>query len=575
MNTRKAIASISLLCPVVVVAQVGSSPAQQIGEPEQKCLLQGRVTNSVTGEPVKKASVRLARRGVGAGAPQSYSATSEVDGTFRFTELEPGDYMLSGQHPGFLDTQYRARDTSLSGTILTFQPDQQITDVNLALIPQAVVSGKIVDQDGDPLSGVHVELLSQTWVRGQQRYYSRMRPASTDDHGDYRIAGLSPGRYYLCAQKTYLGPDPVNQAAISGKLDIRPVRTFYPQSAALTDAAPLEIKAGQDLSGIDVRMRNAPTYHIRGKIAGTVAQDDSARLTVAASPREEKISSFSAAQSNVNPDGTFDLPGIVPDQYTVTLIELPPGAFVRGLGRQSVDMGTTNVDKVEMNIVPSLTVRGHIRVEGNPQPSAHPPDLTNVHVYLGVTGTMFIPGLPPHETAADGTFLIENVFPAKYYVRANAPAGTYLKSIRFEEQEIMKRELDLTSGKPDDLEIVLRYGPAEVAGTVNSGTQAGSPSYATVVLIPKMDPDVLRMRYSNTNQIGAFSIKQVPPGVYRAYAFEDIKVDELQNPDILEELESKGVDLDLKENDNKQLHLTIIPAEAMKQILARLNIGSD
>ncbi len=457
-----------------------------------------------------------------------------------------------------------------------------MTDVNLALIPQAVVSGKIMDQDGDPLNGARVGLLQEQWVRGKQRYYSTStQTAPTNDRGEYRIANLSPGKYYLYVQKTYFGPDPVNQAAASGKPDIRPVGTFYPQAANISEAAPLELKAGQDLSGMDIRLRSAPTYHIRGKIAGPMPQDESARLTVLASPRDEEISYLGGSQSTVDSKGTFDLPGVIPDKYTVTLIRLSPESPVRGLSRQAVDVGSADVDDVVLTIVPSLTVRGQIRIEGNLPPGASPPALTNARVSLGVVGRMFAPGMPPHATAADGSFIIENVFPAKYYLRTYAPAGTYVKSVRFEEQELLGKELDLSQGSAGELEVVLRYGPAEVDGTVQAGglntsvARASPPPYATVVLVPKMNPETFSMRYSNTNQDGDFSVKQVPPGVYRAYAFEDMKVDELQNPDILRELGSRGVELDLRENDKKQLQLTMIPAEEMKQILARLNIGSN
>src|SRR5436305_11841092 len=84
--------------------------------PEKRCVLTGHVVNALTGEPVKKAEIRLlsGHRGnstgmVGSSAAmdramggQGYSATSEADGTFRMEGVEPGQYDLSGNKSGFL-----------------------------------------------------------------------------------------------------------------------------------------------------------------------------------------------------------------------------------------------------------------------------------------------------------------------------------------------------------------------------------------------------------------------------------------------------------------------------------------
>ncbi len=57
-------------------------------------------------------------------------------------------------------------------------------------------------------------------------------------------------------------------------------------------------------------------------------------------------------------------------------------------------------------------------------------------------------------------------------VRANitakspaAPDGAYLKSVRFGQQEMLGKEIDLSQGASGELEITFRYGAAEVDGT--------------------------------------------------------------------------------------------------------------
>src|SRR5581483_4774316 len=213
------------------------TPPGSTTPPDQKCALQGRVTNAQTGEPLRKANVRLVRHsgsdvsstgavGVVMGSftpPSGYSATSESDGSFHIEGIEPGDYTLSGDRTGYLETQYGSKDPMESGTVLTLHPAQQLTGLDLALIPQGVVSGKVVDEAGDPVPGVMVQVLRRAWQRGKLRYMPR-GVASTNDLGEFRSANLSPGTYYVCANKMNMGA-PAEAPSASGKPDLRPVRT--------------------------------------------------------------------------------------------------------------------------------------------------------------------------------------------------------------------------------------------------------------------------------------------------------------------------------------------------------------
>jgi hypothetical protein len=248
-----------------------------------------------------------------------------------------------------------------------------------------------------------------------------------------------------------------------------------------------------------------------------------------------------------------------------------------------VDVGQADVNDVVLNIVPPGSLRGQIRFEGIPQPNAQAANMANIHVHLSSSdgGAMFGP-MPNAVAKPDGTFTLDNVVPGKYYVQANNPAGFYLSSVRFGQQEILGKELDLSQSASGDLELVFHSGAAEVDGTVqtaqdtaSTGQPAAAPS-ASVVLVPEeLNADGSGMHFGNTDQTGAFAIRQVPPGHYRAYAFEDVNMNELQNPDLLKQLETKGSDIEVKENDRKQIQLPVISADDLQQIFARLGIDSQ
>jgi hypothetical protein len=227
------------------------------------------------------------------------------------------------------------------------------------------------------------------------------------------------------------------------------------------------------------------------------------------------------------------------------------------VARQPVEVGAADLNDVILSIVPPGTLRGRISVEGD-GPAA--PDFHPQLFLVSEEGAM---GMSPVKFADDGTFTIENIGPGKYYPQiGSAPEGTYLKSVRWGQQELLGKELDFSNGAFGELEIVFRYGVAQVGGVVQN-----APPDLTIVLVPEvLNADGSGMDFSGVDQNGAFSFKRVTPGRYLAYALEQVDNNQLQNPDVLKQLASKGVEVEVKEKDNKQIQLTPIPADDLKRI---------
>src|SRR4051794_13629205 len=455
--------------------------------PEKRCVLAGHVVNALTGEPVKKANIRLVsnRRGNNTGVAgsfaltdramngQGYSATSEADGTFRMEAIEPGSYNLSGNKAGFLNTNYGAKKPNQPGTAVTLSPSQQITDITLSFFPQAVITGKVTDGDGDPVTGGMVQVVRQTWMRGKLRYMPQ-GGGQINDLGEYRVANLSPGKHYRSVQQPPMGRMGMQEQAVTpGKPDIRLVRTYYPGTTVLASATPIEIKAGQDLTGMDIRMQSAQTYHIRGKVAGNIPEGSTEHASINVSPRDSEAFAFFGGRSNVKPDGTFDIAGIAPGSYTLNYFVM--SGNIRSAGHQDVDVGAADVDGVALTLTPPGAMRGVVRVEGTPQANTSLLDAANVHISLTPSdlGRMMGP-MPNAKVAKDGSFTLDNISPGKYFVQANAPNGTYLKSVRYGSAEILGRELDLSGGAGGEIEVVYHYGPGEVDGTIQQPQNASS-----------------------------------------------------------------------------------------------------
>jgi Carboxypeptidase regulatory-like domain len=544
-------------------------------------VLGGHVTNAQTGDALKKVTIRLIARNSAAGATgafrgpgsagQGYTTVSAADGSFQVEGIEPGQYMLSAQKGGFLPFNYGAKGPTQMGTLLTLSPGQQLSGLSLTLSPQALVSGKVVDSDGDPVEGGMVQALAQTWMRGKQRYMPR-GGGQINDLGEFRVANLSPGKYYFCVQPfpgNRMGGPELTQSV--DKPDIRPVRTCFPSATSLANATPIELKAGQDALGTNIQMQEVQTFHVRGKVVGTLPAGVNERGALNLSPREEAAMFFFNGQSNLKPDGSFDLAGVAPGPYVLHLF-MAAGAF-RLLGTQNVDVGSGDVNGVEIAVVAPGTLHGRVRIEGNVAGNA-PVGLTTVPLTLfpaEMTGMMG--QVPQAKAEADGAFSLENVLSGKYFVQTNAPQGTYLASVAYGSSDILGKELDLSGGVGGEVNVIFRYGAAEVSGSIKPPQENGSAPQSApsgqILLVPdKLNADGSGVHFASTDTSGSFNVKQVPPGHYQAYALEQIETGEWQNPEFLKALESKATDVQVKENDKLQIQLPLISSEDLRQIVA-------
>jgi hypothetical protein len=574
---------------LAIAAAGQTAPPVASTPPDQKCTLEGKVTNSQTSELVKKATLHLhpSTRDGNLGlvsVTAGFIATSQSDGTFHFEGLEPGEYRLSGERAGFINTRYGAKGNAGTGTTLALQPGQHLTGINMALIPQGVITGKVLDDDGDPMGQASVHLLSRNWIRGKERYLPAGQTGA-NELGEFRISNLSPGKYYLVASKDSNMIMGGEEAATPGKPDIRPVRTFYPSALDRQGASLIHVKAGQELSGMDIRMRASPTYHISGKITGSFPEGGvtNMRLSLAQEDEDDMMGFSFGPSSNIAKDGTFNLPGVAPGSYVLTVVSM--GGKFRILARQPVGVENAAVKDVVVSLMPPATIKGQMRVEGTRPASVAAPDLQSIQVYLQPADTFMIGGNATPK--ADGSFVLEDVSRGKYsFSTSRSPEGTYLKSLRFGNQDVLGKELDLTSGAGGELELSFSYGVSTVSGTLQlpepdpsaapsdaTAQKPASPPSAELVLVPEaLRPDGSGLLYANPDQSGAFTFKSVPPGHYRAYAFENVSVIALSNPLVLEAFQSKGTEVEVKENDKKDIQLKMIPSDDFQQVLTKLGI---
>jgi hypothetical protein len=208
-----------LLFLVSVLPAVAFAQANSAGR------IDGVVVNQVTGDPIKKATVFLHNMNLiyGKNGPSSYSAATDSNGGFAIDQITPGRYTITADRPGFLPDTYRVSGTSS----IAIGPAQSPGSIRLRLTPQGSISGRVVDEDGDPITDVQLQVQRWTVSNGVRRLIGVTRGAEhVDEHGNFRISGLDPGRYILSASYTHF----VRTFGPQSQAEPKYVATFYPNA---------------------------------------------------------------------------------------------------------------------------------------------------------------------------------------------------------------------------------------------------------------------------------------------------------------------------------------------------------
>ena len=119
-------------------------------------------------------------------------AVSDQDGRYAFARVVPGRYRVEAQKPGFVRPGDPVRVTLASG--------QTLDGVNVFLLRDGAIAGRIFDPAGRPLAEARVMALRRLHVRGgADRFVPAGQGFGTSERGEFRITGLLPGSYYVSA----------------------------------------------------------------------------------------------------------------------------------------------------------------------------------------------------------------------------------------------------------------------------------------------------------------------------------------------------------------------------------------
>src|SRR5688572_25716398 len=143
------------------------APRESPAEVKGSGVIRGRVTSLGTGKPLRRAQLRLSAENDYLGTPRTASTSN--DGRYELRDVPPGRYTLRVQRSGYLTLTYGQRRPGEQPRLLELGDKESIEKVDFALPRMGVISGRVLDELGEPFAGVTVAALQARYVDGRRR----------------------------------------------------------------------------------------------------------------------------------------------------------------------------------------------------------------------------------------------------------------------------------------------------------------------------------------------------------------------------------------------------------------------
>ena len=501
-------------------------------------VIRGRVIVDGSVPPTPISGVRVSISGV----PGIEPIFTDGAGRFELTALLAGRYVLTAEKTGFVKTRYGAKSELDQPVPVQVSDDASVSNVQIGMPKGAAITGRIVDDLGDPVVGA-VVTVGFLRIAGRDPNVIAVSPRlgwTTDDRGEYRIGGLSAGRYVLLVHGATEGSPPSGPP--EWRRTIGWATTYYPDAASPATATPIALRAGEERAGVDFRL--VPSRP--PKLTLSLTDQSGSPITGVILLVQPAISGAqaTAAVSPANPTTTLTLQ---PGEWIASLIG-------GGSGRALAHLALGSGEETSLALVagPGARMSGRVVFRG----AAAPPALGGVGLRVrGVGPDARSPfSSAPTVVKADGTFEITGLLGTIVLQPASPIPGWTLQAVTAGTRDLLDEPLALTGNERiTDVEVVFTDRLAELSGSAVDERGRSSPG-CSVVLLPErgdLRADGDRARLQRADQHGRFIVNDMRPGTYLAAAIANLDASEWLSAEYRERLRPVALLVTLAEHDKK------------------------
>jgi len=550
-----------LLVALFPIATIGA----QVAQDADRYPIRGTVVNSLTGEPIRGALVQIY-------ANRQRSMLTGADGSFQFADVPAGTINLNVRKPGFFTVE-AIQSPRAQASFATSGPDQP--PVLLKLVPEGVISGQISGDGGEAVEGLSVQLMAER-VENGKKTRAVLRGAQTDEQGDFRLAELQPGKYFVfvgASSRVDAFSAPPSQQGARGY-----AATFYPSGNDFASANAVEVAAGQHAE-INFNLRSQLFHRISGTVSGYPQGTAGINLQVTDAVGQQMPAGFRFDQAS----GTFRTLWLPAGSYALSAEMRDPESGQVYFASQNLSLAS-DVAGVHLHLLPGLNIPVSFRVERTR--SDTPATQTQTffvgggarggrgrQVQVNVPARVVL--IPQGEAvsrqqrfaqpgAGEDALEIADVPPGVYAVQVFPNGPYYVQSARCGSLNVLEQNLTVAPGSSlEPIEIVLRDDFASLEGSVTLGEENDS---ATVIAIPEGgQPQMFGVGRSRpspgmdaSHADAVFEMSQLAPGTYKILAVDRADDFEYGNPEVLQKYASKAREISLVANQQAKIELEVV-----------------
>ena len=510
------------------------------------------------------------------------AANTDSDGKFLFKDLEPGSYRINVASNGYARTEYGQRIFGGQGTPINLTSGQVLKDVSIPLTPAGNISGQVRDLQGQPLAGIPIQLLKPAYNAAGQRSFQSAGSVRTNDHGEYRLYWVTPGRYYLNAGSSQGSPINLGGGGASpNEVQDSYVSTYYPGVTDIGQAAVLEVRPADEQTGVDFKIARQQLYRIRGRVIDLrISQPpQTANMTFASqSLTGGGFVMGSGPNQTYNPaTGTFEYRDIAPGTYVIgaTLPDpaapgatapIMPSSSAQLRAQAAVTVSGSDVENVVLTVAPAASLPGRFSIDG-PELSTLT-GLDRIRVQLspsvdGIVSTNFALNRPQSQAVnADGTFKVDNVSAGEYRISVTAlPPGYFVKEARLDQTDVLDQPMRFSGTVSGPLDVVVGANGGLVEGTVVNDKQKPMPGIQAVLIPSRQLNRIDLYKTAVTDDKGHFTMRGITPGDYKIYAWEALEQNAWFDSDLLRQFEQKGKFMQISDGAKEIVEVKMIPLD--------------
>ena len=536
-----------LLVGETLVAQNTVAPRQPLSS------VAGQVVHESAGTPLRKVAVQLAPSEGSTVFRQDdrnwHSATTDSDGRFQIVGIQPGEYRVVLEHNGFLSSTRRSR--LYSSTLLSLAPGQELQGLLFRMRPAGVIKGKVVDEDGDAVPGIGVSAVSASG-----RDMESNVNATTNDLGEYRIAGLPEGKFLVIAQ-------PQAEMIASGSKPSQEkvyAPTYYPGSLDQNQAASIDVHAGDETTA-SFNLISSRTFTVKGRVFGLKPQAHPTaqrQIVIAGAGPASIVLERADGQDNqsrgggIADDGSFEIQGVLPGSYNA---RINSEHLNRLRVNQAIEVRDADIDGVQLTTESSVEMHGRFRMD-----DGRKLDWRQVQIMIDPDDRKQSDGPMMARMQADGSFTVANVEPGNYHVVVTSSSAS-LRDYIVKEVNVDGKEVGdsgfTTTGGASFLDIVGSAKGSAIEGTAVDDDGKPIPDMQIVCI-----PDAARRKRHDiyqqvqTDQRGYFSLRGLNAGEYQVFALDDASSD-ITDQDFVSAHDGQGETVIVEAGEHKSIVLKL------------------